>query len=85
VTVIDPQTHMPAAGATVDAKLGQIDTQGAPALHQQGSQFLCTQSADPTARRCGTDLSGLTTDQERFRSELGPDVGPGRSPRTPAR
>jgi hypothetical protein len=64
VTVIDPQTHMPAPGATVDSKLGQIDTQGAPALSQQGSQFLCTQSADPTARRCGTDLSGLTTDQD---------------------
>ncbi len=61
VTVIDPQTHKPTPGATVDAKLGRIDTQGAPALHQQGSQFLCTQSADPGARRCGTDLSGLAT------------------------
>ena len=50
--------------ATVDAKLGRIDTQGAPTLHQQGSQFLCTQSADPAARRCGTDLSGLTTDED---------------------
>jgi hypothetical protein len=62
VTVIDPQTQKPAAGATIEAKLGQIDTAGSPNLHQQGIQFLCTQSADPTTRQCGTDLTGLTTD-----------------------
>ena len=64
VTVVDPQTHKPVVGATVEAKLGKIDTAGFPALRQQGNQFLCTQSADPTTRQCGTTLSGLTTDSD---------------------
>ena len=63
VTVVDPSTHKPPdPAAKVTARLDQIDTQDAPALHQQGSQFLCTQSEDVATRRCGTELTDLPTD-----------------------
>ena len=63
VTVVDPSTHKPPdPAAKVTARLDQIDTQDAPALRQQGSQFLCTQSEDVATRRCGTELTDLPTD-----------------------
>jgi hypothetical protein len=63
VTVIDAKTHKPAVGATVTAELSQIVASAGPAgLHQEGDQFLCTQSDDPAATRCGASLSDLTVD-----------------------
>ena len=62
ITVRDPRLHQPVDGATVTARLGTVDTQFSPDLHQQGEQFLCTQVENPVTKECGADISG-TTDQ----------------------
>ncbi len=63
LTVIDPATGQPPSQpATVDARLGQIDTANAPRLQQRGTQILCAQSEIQVAEQCGTSLTGLKTD-----------------------
>ena len=56
VTVVNPKTGRPAAGAKVGITLD-------PIAHTSvgGNQFVCTQT-DPARTRCGNDLAGLTTD-----------------------
>ncbi len=63
ITVTNKATHKPAAKTDVNVSLGAIDTAEAPALHQQGTQFVCLQTDDFKAQDCGTSLDGLKTDE----------------------
>jgi hypothetical protein len=63
ITVVNKVTHQPATNAEVNVELGAIDTGKAPALYQQGTQFLCLQ-ADGPVQHCGTSLDGLKTDDK---------------------
>jgi hypothetical protein len=62
VTVIDPATGKTVPSADVTADLANIDSQGFPALEQQGDQFVCLQSDDPSPASCSVNLGGLSTD-----------------------
>ena len=68
ITVIDPATQRPVKGATVAASIDPISERdmGDFAEASHDDQFLCVQSdlAPGEAPRCGTKLSGLTTDKQ---------------------
>jgi len=57
VTVTDPLTSKAVVGAKVTATVDPID------VHHYGDEFLCAQS-DEAHVPCGTELSGLVTDQK---------------------
>jgi hypothetical protein len=66
ITVVDKVTHKAATDAHVNVDLGDIDTQQAPELDQQGQQFLCVQTDTGTiglAKNCGTSLDDLKVDE----------------------
>ena len=63
ITVVNKVTHKAAANTEVNVQLGAIDTAEAPALDQQGTQFLCVQTDGPV-QHCGTSLDSLKTDDE---------------------
>ncbi len=65
IKVVNKATKKPATNTEVDVSLGPIDTGEAPALHQQGTQFLCPQT-DSSAQQCGTSLDGLKTDEKGY-------------------
>jgi hypothetical protein len=62
IKVVNKATHKAATNAVVNVSLGPIDSGEAPALHQQGTQFLCLQT-DSSVQHCGTSLDGLKLDE----------------------